>query len=115
MPVRPDFLLPGVLTPKYAAVSASTSGNNTLVSAVASKKILVLGIVMIADGDVNATLEDGAGGTALSGALPLTSNSGFSAAFSEVGWCKTSTNTLLNLALDGAVQVSGFLTYTEIP
>lgn len=115
MPPRPDFLLPSALTPKYAAVAASSSGDNTLVAAVASRRILILGCVLIAAGAVNIRLEDGAGGTALTGVMALTTNSGFTLPFSEVGWNKTSVNTLLNLELSGAVSVAGVLTYAEIP
>lgn len=115
MPNRPDYLLPGALTPKYAAVAASSSGDNTLVAAVAGKKILVLGCVLIAAGAVNIRFEDGAAGTALSGVMALTTNSGYTAPFSEIGWTMTSTNTLLNLELSGAVSVAGWLIYAEIP
>lgn len=110
-----DFDLPAHIVPIYAAVSASSSGNNTLVAAVVGKKILVFNCVLIASGTVDAIFQDGAGGAGLSGTLPLTTNSGFTAPFSEIGWTKTSTNTLLNLNLSGAVSVGGFLVYAEIP
>lgn len=115
MPRLPDYLLPAVLTPKYAIIDAASSGDNTIVAAVASKKLLVLGCVIIAAGAVNVRFEDGAGGTALSGQMNLTTNSGFTAPFSEIGWAVTSTNTLLNLELSGAVSVDGWLIYAEIP
>ncbi len=115
MPRLPDYLLPAVLTPKYVALSAASSGNNTLVAAVVGKRILVLNCVLIASGAVDAIFQDGAGGTGLSGTLPLTTNSGFTSPFSDVGWTKTTANTLLNLNLSDAVSVGGWLTYAEIP
>lgn len=100
---------------KYAVIDEATSGNNTLVAAVASRKIRVLAYVMVASGDVTARFEDGAGGTALTGQMDLTTNSGVSAAFNPAGWFETGTNTLLNLELDAAVSVDGHLTYIEVP
>lgn len=102
------------LTPKYAAIDAATSGNNTLVDAVAGKKIRVLSVMMIAAGDVLARFEDGAAGTALTGQMDLTANSGFTLPFNPVGWFETTANTLLNLELDGAVSCDGCLVYVEV-
>ena len=102
------------LTPKYAIIDAATSGDNTLVSAVAGKKIRVLALFMVASGDVLARFEDGAGGTALSGQMDLTANSGFTLPFNPVGWFETTANTLLNLELDGAVSCDGSLVYVEV-
>lgn len=112
---RPDYLLPGALTPKYVAVDVAGSGDNTIIAAVAGKRILVLGCVLIAAGAVNIRFESGAGGTALTGQMNLTTNSGFTLPFSEVGWFQTAANTLLNLELSGAVSVDGTLIYAEIP
>ena len=94
---------------------ANTSPNSTVLAAVVGKKILVLGCVLIAAGAVNIRFEDGAGGTALTGVVNLTTNSGFTLPFSEIGWFKTTANTLLNLELSGAVAVAGTLTYAESP
>jgi hypothetical protein len=115
MPWRPDFLLPGVLTPRYTPVDVNSTGDNTIIAAVASKKILVLGCVLIAAGAVNIRFEDGAGGSALTGVINLTTNSGFTLPFSEIGWFKTTANTLLNLELSDNLAVAGTLTYAEIP
>lgn len=109
-----DFNLPAHIVPKYAAIDVAISGDNTLVAAVVGKRILVLSCVLIAAGAVNVRFEDGASGTALSGQMNLTTNSGFTAPFSEIGWTVTSVNTLLNLELSGAVSVDGWLVYAEI-
>lgn len=102
------------LTPKFAAIDAATSGDNTLVAAVASKKIRVLSLFLVAAGAVNARLESGAGGTALTGQMNLAANGGFVLPFNPVGWFETASNTLLNLELSAAVSVDGSLTYVEV-
>jgi hypothetical protein len=102
------------LTPKFAIIDAATSGDNTLVAAVNPKKIRVLACFMVAAGAVNARFESGAGGTALSGQMNLTTNSGFVLPFNPCGWFETASNTLLNLELSGAVSVDGSLVYVEV-
>jgi hypothetical protein len=102
------------LTPKYAVIDDASSGNNTIVAAVAAKKIRVLALFMVAGGDVDVRFEDGAGGTALTGQMDLTTNSGFVLPFNPVGWFETTANTLLNLELSGAVSCDGSLVYVEV-
>ena len=102
------------LTPKFAAINASTSGDNTLVAAVASRKIRVLALMLIVGGTVNVRFESGAGGTALTGQMELTAQSGFTLPFSPVGWFETASNTLLNLELSGAVSADGCVVYIEV-
>lgn len=102
------------LTPKFAAISAASSGDNTLVAAVSGKKIRVIQVQVIADSAVSVRFKDGAGGTALTGVMSLAANGGFSAPFTPVGHFETTAATLLNLELSAAVQVSGWLTYVEV-
>lgn len=94
-----------------AAIDAASSGDNTLVAAVSGQKIRIVSMFLIASGTVTVTLEDGAGGSALSGPIDLTSQTGFVLPESEHGWMETSAGTLLNLSLSDAIQVSGSLTY----
>ena len=103
-----------ILTPKFAAISASSSGNNTLVAAVTSKKIRVLALWLSANGTVNAKLQDGAGGTDKTGLAYLVVNTGFVLPYNPVGWLETTANTLLNLNLSASVAVGGSLTYVEV-
>lgn len=100
---------------KYAVIDDATSGDNTLVAAVASRKIRVLALFMVSAGTVNARFEDGAAGTALTGQMNLVANSGFTLPFNPAGWFETSVNTLLNLELSAAVSVDGSITYIEVP
>ena len=102
------------LTPKFAVIDAATSGNNTLVAAVTSKKIRVLALMLVAGGTVNVRFESGADGTALSGQMQLTAQTGFSLPHSPTGWFETASGTLLNLELSAAVSVDGMLVYVEV-
>ena len=102
------------LTPKFAKIDAAGSGDNTLVAAVAGKKIRVLSAFLVAAGTVNTRFEDGAAGTALTGQMNLIANSGFTLPFNPLGWFESTANTLLNLELSTAVSVDGCLVYVEV-
>lgn len=103
------------LTPKFAVISAASSGDNTLIAAVASNKIRVLGGLLMTGGTVTIRFESGASGTALTGQIPLTAQTGFAIPFCPVGNFETAVNTLLNLELSAAVGVYGWLVYVEVP
>jgi hypothetical protein len=98
----------------FASISAASSGNNTIISAVTSKKITVLGYVLVADGAVTAQWQDGASGTALSGAMSFAANGGVSAHLGGIPMMQGSTATLLNLNLGGAVGVRGHIAYYTV-
>jgi len=103
------------LTPKFAVISATTNGDNTIVSAVASKKIRVIGGLLMADGDdVDVRFESGASGTALTGRIPLVTSTGFQIPYAPCGNFETATNTLLNLEITGTPNVYGWLMYVEV-
>ena len=102
------------LTPKFAAIDVAVSGDNTLVAAVASKKVRVLSAFLVSAGTVTTRFESGAAGTALTGQMNLVANTGFVLPFNPVGWFETGVNTLLNLELSAAVSVDGSLVYVEV-
>lgn len=102
------------IAPAFAVIDAASSGDNTLVSADATKKIRVLSLFLVSAGTVNVRFEGGAGGTALTGQMNLVANSGFVLPFNPVGWFETAANTLLNLELSGAISVDGSLTYVLV-
>jgi hypothetical protein len=99
---------------KYAKIDAALSGDNTIVAAVAGKKIRVLAVFYLAAGGVSVRFESGAGGTALTGQMEHTGQTGCVLPFSEDGWFETAAGALLNLELSAAVSVDGALTYVEI-
>lgn len=103
------------LTPKFAAIAASSSGNNTLVAAVTGKKIRVLAYNLIGNGAVNAKFQSGASGTDLTGLKYIAAaGGGICAPYNPMGWFETAAATLLNLNLSGAVAVGGELVYVEV-
>lgn len=99
---------------KYAAIDAAASGDNTIVAAVADKKIRVLSLFLVASGAITARFESGAGGSALTGQMQLGANGGVVLPHNPDGWFETAAGALLNLELSGATSVDGALTYTEV-
>jgi hypothetical protein len=103
-----------VVTPKFATIAASASGNNTIVAAVSAKKIRVLAVQLTANGAVNPKWQSGAGGTDLTGLAYLVANTGYVLPYNPAGWFETASNTLLNLNLSAAIAVGGSITYIEV-
>lgn len=101
------------LTPKFATISASSSGNTTVVTAVTSKKIRVLRFTLISNGSVNVKFRSSTAGD-LTGAMPTQQYSGTGASFCPVGVFETASGETLQINLDAAVSVGGFLTYVEV-
>lgn len=103
---------PGGAALSFAPVSVASSGDNSLVSAVAAKKIKVVSYVIVADGAVTARWYSGAAGTALSGAMSLAASGGVAAAApAGLHLFETAVNTALVLNLGGAIGVRGHLGY----
>lgn len=106
---------------KYAVIDAETSGNNTIVAAIAAsggrpaRKIRVLALHVTMTGTlVTIRFESGANGTALTGQMqPLAGNS-ITLPFNPVGWFETAAGELLNMELGGAQSVDGVLVYSEV-
>ena len=102
---------------KRAVINCGTSGDNELVAAVTGKKIKVLGVVLFPAGDVSIRFESGAGGTALTGVMPLNGASGMkdrlilTPVAPGLHYFETASGGSLNLELSGAVDVDGFLLY----
>jgi hypothetical protein len=92
----------------------ASSGDNTLVAAVANRRIRVYNFVLVSAGAVAASFEDGAGGTELTGDMPLNDGTVVNPGFDPHGHFETSLGTLLNLELSGSVAVDGYLCYALI-
>lgn len=101
-------------TPKFAAITSASSGNNTVVAAVTSKKIRVLAAVFTSSGTVNGKFQSGASGTDLTGLFYMVANVGAVLPFNPVGWFETAAGVLLNFNLSGGVTTGGCLTYIEV-
>lgn len=100
------------VNPLYAVIDNATSGDNTLVSAVAGKRIRVLSLFLVSAGTVTVRFESAASGTALTGQMTLVANTGFALPYNPGGWFETIAGDLLNLELSGAVSVDGSLSYS---
>jgi len=101
------------LTPKFATIAASSSGDNAIVSAVASKKIRVLAVQMISNGTVNAKWQSATAGDK-TGLAYLVANAGYVLPFCPVGWFETASNEDLQLNLSAAIAVGGSIVYVEV-
>lgn len=104
------------LTPKFAKIAASSSGNNNLVAAVTSKKIRVLAYNFIANGTVNGKFQSDGAGTPvdLTGLKYCVANMGLVAPFNPVGWFESASGKSLDINLSAAVAVGGELAYVEV-
>jgi hypothetical protein len=100
-------------TPKFAVISASTSGDNTVVSLVSSKKIRVLRLTVVASAAVNVKFRSSTT-TDKTGLHYLAANGGWVEAFCPVGIFETAAGEALTINLSGNVAVGGSLTYIEV-
>jgi hypothetical protein len=99
----------------HAVIDNASSGDNTIVAAVAGKRIRVISYTIVAAGAVTVRFESGASGTALTGQMSLAANGGVANAYNPGGvFADCGVNTLLNLELGGAVSVDGHLSYQLI-
>ena len=98
---------------KFAKISTSSSGNVSVVALVASKKIRVLALTLMAGGTTAVKFTDGSGGTDLTGAFPLTAQAGLAPSHLN-GLFETSAGVALYLNNGSAVSIQGMLTYVEV-
>jgi hypothetical protein len=96
-----------------AAINASSSGNNTVISAVASKQIVVISYDFVCAGAVTVTWES-SGGSIIGGPQSYAANSGINGGENLHGHFETVRGEGLVLDLSGAVQVGGKLSYVLI-
>lgn len=103
------------LLPKFAKVDAASNGDNTLVEAVAGKRLRVLaGHLTMTGTAVTIRFESAAGGTALTGQMTPLQGTSISLPFCPVGHFQTAAGELLNLELGGAQSVDGWIVYVEV-
>jgi hypothetical protein len=100
------------LTPKFAKISASSSGDNAVVAAVAGKKIRVLRWGLTSNGTVSAKWRSNT--TDLTGPRYLVQYASAGGAYCPVGVFETAAGEALNLNLSAAVAVGGELVYIEV-
>jgi hypothetical protein len=90
-------------------VNVSTSGNNTIIPAVADRVITVLSYMLQAHGTVLSTWSDGV--TSLTGPLSFHDREGLSESSEITYLFKTGLGRPLVLVLSDAIQVSGRVLY----
>lgn len=99
---------------KYAAVNTA-AGDYTVVAAVTGKRIRVLAGMIAVDADQTISFEDGTGGTALTGLIPLTGDERqLVMPYAPTGHFQTSAGTLLNLTQGGTDDIDGYIVYQEV-
>lgn len=118
--IRTDELRAGttVLTPKFATIAAGTAGDNIAVAGVATKKLRVVSIAVVAAAAVNIYFTTAVGGTVIFGGstnkINFAATGGFVLGFNPVGWFETVAGQALVVNLSGAVALSGGLAYVEV-
>ena len=111
-----DSLMNGTtaLTPKFAVITASSSGATQIVAAVSSKKIRVLSYVFQCNATVNVKFQSHVTPTDKTGLLYNAANTGASSGFNPLGHFETIAGEALDINLSGAVAVGGHITYAEV-
>ena len=111
-----DAIMSGLtaLTPTFAPITASASGVTTVVAAVASKKIRILGGFIVCTSAVSVNFQSHTTTTTKTGTMPFGANGGVAIPFSPVGWFETVAGEALDINLGGAVAVGGQLVYVTV-
>lgn len=102
------------LTPRFAAIAASASGDNTIVAAVTGKKIRVLSYDYTAAAAVNVKWKSGASNDKSGLTYLPAAGWGKAKQFNPVGHVETNVGEALVLNLSAAQAVGGELTYIEV-
>ncbi len=96
---------------KFAPISATSGGDTTILSAVSGKRLRILALTLTAASNAELTLKSAS--TAISGALAVAANWGFSAS-APWGIAETDPGEALVLNLDGANTIGGMVSYQEL-
>ena len=102
------------LTPKFAVVTASSSGVTNIIAAVSSKHLRVLALQLTANAAVNVKWQSHVTPTDITGLAYLAANGGYVLPYNPLGWFQTVAGEALDINLSGAVAVGGSITYVEV-
>ncbi len=100
------------LTPKFAKIAASSSGDNTVVAAVTGKKIRVLRWGLTSNGTVSAKWRSNT--TDVTGPRYLVQYASAGGSYCPVGIFETAAGEALSINLSAAVACGGELAYIEV-
>ena len=102
----------GIFEYKTAIIDCGTLGDNTIVSAITTKRIKVYAITLVVSAAVNCMWKSGT--TAISGAMNFSANGGYSHVMQPPAIIlQTNTGEALVLNLSGATPVDGHIAYWE--
>ena len=96
---------------RFAKVDVNSLGDNTIIAAVAGKKLRLLGVVLVAAGIVTVKIKSDS--TDLTGPMDMAAN-GTLESHTAWGLLETSAGEALVLNLSSAAEVAGCLQYQEI-
>lgn len=102
------------LTPKFAVITASSSGATQIVAAVSSKKIRVISFIFQCNAAVNVKFQSHVTPTDKTGLFYNAANTGACGPYNPKGWFETISGEALDINLSGAVAVGGTLVYVEV-
>lgn len=102
-----------VVNPLFVPISASSSGDNTVVAAVPGFRIRIVAYNLMAAAEVTCTWKSATAG-AISGPKPCAARGGIEAGYQPIGRTQTAIGEALVLNLSDAVSVGGELTYVLI-
>lgn len=86
----------------------------TVVAALTTGKIRVVSAFLVNTTAQTLNFKSGAGGTTISGPLPLAALGQLTLPFNPAGWFETAAATLLELAAGGSTQVGGVVGYVQV-
>ncbi len=101
------------VAPQYAAITSSSSGATTIVSAVAGKKVYVLRWSLSANGNVNVNWQSHTTTGNATGLHYLTQYATAGGAYCPAGIFATTAGEALDINLSASVAVGGELTYVQ--
>ena len=100
------------VTPKFAAISSTGSGDT--LALVSGKKIRVLSLFLLVAGATTVKFQSGAT-TDKTGAMSFPANGGISLPFNPIGHFETAAGEKLNHVLGSSVGIAGGFAYIEVP
>jgi hypothetical protein len=106
-----QYLYPRLAHLTSAPITFAASGDNIVVAAVASTRILVHRIWLVGAAATSLTFKDGAS-TSLSGAVPMAANGGLTFDATGEPWFVTALGNGFIINSSNAVQVSGMVYYS---
>lgn len=114
--------MPAIPTPPvyyFQPIAAATSGDNTLLAAVAGYKIRIMQMMLVAGAAGNIYFQSAAAGDVIFGGdtnkIVLAQSTGFVLPFSPLGWFETDASELLNMNASSTGPFSGGFVYTLVP